>query len=323
MALKIRIRDHRTGAPDVQDLDRGRRSLCVGVRSRLSVGAITIRLPKHRDERLKQPLFVNRQDLAAPREVRPAQKSQSVYAGIARSRIHADGVRSFALALTLRARQSITVRPGRSPIMRRTAQPSTPGRRSESITDDHGQPLASYELEPSDHRPERGFQSHQAPLVTTTRCAEPRSMRAGIEDRASLSTTASLLSHDRSSLSRRDRPARSSRAVPRSPLQLARGFFLIPEKRIKRKIIEIVISSTQHASTKSRSRDVRHQIPMANAALFCRRIRRGFAAYFGKDVRSSTSRVRISRRHHSAPSYFILPPSGRTSNAATSARFRC
>ena len=71
-------------------------------------------------------------------------------------------------------------------------------------------------------------------------------------------------------------------------MQLARGFFLTPEKRIKRKIIEIAHHVPTRASLHQEAdlRDVRQPDPPWPARkLLDQRIWRSAQAYFGKDVR--------------------------------------
>ena len=71
-------------------------------------------------------------------------------------------------------------------------------------------------------------------------------------------------------------------------MQLARGFFLTPEKRIKRKLIEIVITfQLEHRFQQAADlRDVRQPDPSGQRGSFSID---GFGeaaqAYFGKDVR--------------------------------------
>jgi penicillin-binding protein 1B len=105
------------------------------------------------DERLKQPIFANTAKIyAAPREVRPGQKlSVRLIANELRQAGYtADGASQLSQLGTYAERaQSITVRPGPQSYH---AQDTTIIRVGsgvvESINDERGQPLASYELEP-------------------------------------------------------------------------------------------------------------------------------------------------------------------------------
>ena len=106
------------------------------------------------DERLKQPIFANTAKIyAAPREVRPGQKlSVRLIANELREAGYTpDGAsQTFAAGHLQRGRaEPSPCAPARSRITRRTARSSTSAAAwCESITDDHGQPLSSYELEP-------------------------------------------------------------------------------------------------------------------------------------------------------------------------------
>jgi len=105
------------------------------------------------DERLQRPIFANTAKIfAAPREVRPAQKLSVTLlsnelrdAGYsAEGAAHASQLGTYSESL-----QSITVHPGpESYHAEDGATIRVVGGVVQSITDDHGQPLSSYELEP-------------------------------------------------------------------------------------------------------------------------------------------------------------------------------
>ena len=105
------------------------------------------------DDRLKQPIFANTAKIyAAPREVRPGQKlTVRLIANELRSAGYsADGAtETSALGSYKEGVQTITVHPGPQSFH---AQDGAVIRVSagvvNSINDDHGQPLSSYELEP-------------------------------------------------------------------------------------------------------------------------------------------------------------------------------
>jgi penicillin-binding protein 1B len=103
-------------------------------------------------------------------------------------------------------------------------------------------------------------------------------------------------------------------------MQLARGFFLTPEKRIKRKIIEIVITfSSSIASQEADLRDVRQpDQPRPARQLFHRRLRRGRAGLLRQGCAPARpGRVRAAGRHHSEPQPTqSLPPRGPRHRAA-------
>jgi penicillin-binding protein 1B len=105
------------------------------------------------DERLQRPIFANTAKIyAAPREVRPAQKLSVTLlsnelrdAGYsAEGAAHASQLGTYSETL-----QSITVHPGPESFHAEDgATIRVVGGVVQSITDDHGQPLSSYELEP-------------------------------------------------------------------------------------------------------------------------------------------------------------------------------
>jgi penicillin-binding protein 1B len=105
------------------------------------------------DERLKQPLFANTAKIyAAPREVRPGQKlGERLIANELREAGYTiDGAgRASPMGTFSETGQSITVRPGAESF--HSPDAATIHTREgvvDSITDDRGQSLASYELEP-------------------------------------------------------------------------------------------------------------------------------------------------------------------------------
>ena len=105
------------------------------------------------DDRLKQPIFANTAKIyAAPREVRPGQKlSVRLIANELREAGYsADGAaQASELGTYKQGVQTITVRPGpQSYHAQDGAMIHISSGVVDSITDDHGQPLSSYELEP-------------------------------------------------------------------------------------------------------------------------------------------------------------------------------
>jgi penicillin-binding protein 1B len=100
---------------------------------------------------------------------------------------------------------------------------------------------------------------------------------------------------------------RSSEGGSTLTMQLARGFFLTPERRIKRKLIEIVITfQLEHRFTKKQIFEMyANQINLGQRGSFSID---GFGeaaqAYFGKDVRQlRPGRVRIARGNDPEPNY--------------------
>jgi len=105
------------------------------------------------DDRLKQPIFANTAKIfAAPREVRPGQKlSIGLLANELREAGYtADGAtQTSPLGTFSEGALSVTVRPGPQSYHSQDAAVIHIGSGVvQSITDDHGQALASYELEP-------------------------------------------------------------------------------------------------------------------------------------------------------------------------------
>jgi penicillin-binding protein 1B len=201
------------------------------------------------DQRLSQPIFANTAKIfAAPREVRPGQKlTVSLIANELREAGYtADGASQMSpLGTYSQGVQTITVRPGPESYH---AQDSAIIRIGsgvvQSISDDHGQPLSSYELEPllitglseDANRTKRRLMTydeippnlvHAVVAIEDRRFFEHngvnfwRLFEAGIRD-----VTTGQKQQGGSTLT----------------MQLARGFFLTPEKHFKRKLIEIVIS---------------------------------------------------------------------------------
>jgi penicillin-binding protein 1B len=247
------------------------------------------------DERLKQPLFANTAKIfAAPREVRPGQKlSIHLLANELREAGYsADGAsQTSPLGTFTEGALTITVRPGpQSYHSQDGAVIRINSGVVESITDDHGQALSSYELEPllitglSDDasRSKRRLMTYdEIPqnLVQAVLAIEDRRffehggvnywrlLGAGVRD---VST------------------GQKQQGGSTLTMQLARGFFLSPEKHLKRKLIEIVITfQLEHRFTKKQIFEMYgNQINLGQRGSFSID---GFGeasqAYFGKDAR--------------------------------------
>jgi penicillin-binding protein 1B len=248
------------------------------------------------DTRLQQPLFANTAKIfAAPREVRPGQKLSVplISSELREAGYTADGASQASQlgTFTEEGAQSITVRPG--PQSYHSQDPATIRIRNGvvgSIVDDHSQLLASYELEPllitglseDTNRTKRRLISYdEIPpnLVQAVLAIEDRRFfehsgvnywrlfEAGIRD---------LLT------------GQKQQGGSTLTMQLARGFFLSPEKRIKRKMIEILITfQLEHRFSKKQIFEMyANQINLGQRGSFSVD---GFGeaseAYFGKDVR--------------------------------------
>ncbi len=246
------------------------------------------------DERLKQPFANTAKIFAAPREVRPGQKLtvRLIANELREAGYTTDGAaQPSPLGTYAESAKTITVNPG--PQSYHTQDGATIRVNAgvvESIADDHGQPLASYELEPllitglseDTNRTKRRLVTYdEIPqnLVQAVLAIEDRRffehggvnywrlMQATIRD-----VTTGQKQQGGSTLT----------------MQLAKNFFLTPEKRIKRKIIEIVITfQLEHRFTKQQIFAMyANEINLGQRGSFSID---GFGeaaqAYFGKDVR--------------------------------------
>jgi penicillin-binding protein 1B len=246
------------------------------------------------DERLKSPLFANTAKIyAAPREVRPGQKlSVRLIANELRAAGYsADGAsQTSELGTFTEGVQTIKVRPGPQSYH---AQDGATIRVNagvvDSITDDHGQALSSYELEPllitglsedANRTKRRLLTYNEIPqnLVQAVLAIEDRRffehsgvnywrlMEAGVRD-----LTTGQKQQGGSTLT----------------MQLSKNFFLSPEKHFKRKLIEIVITfQLEHRFSKQQIFEMyANEINLGQRGSFSID---GFGeaaqSYFGKDV---------------------------------------
>jgi len=247
------------------------------------------------DARLQQPLFKNTAKIfAEPREVRPGQKMTARLIGeeLRQAGYTTTGaVKDSPLGTYRESGASISVHPGpQSYHAQDGATIHVNDGVVDSINDDHGEALASYELEPllitglseDANRTKRRLVTYdEIPqnLVHAVLAIEDRRffehsgvnyfrlMSAGVRD---------LLT------------GQKQQGGSTLTMQLARGFFLTPEKRIKRKIIEIVITfQLEHRFSKKQIFEMyANQINLGQRGSFAIN---GFGeaaqAYFGKDVR--------------------------------------
>ena len=159
----------------------------------------------------------------------------------------------------------------------------------ESITDDHGQQLSSYELEPLLITGLSEDANRTKRRLVTYDEMPPNLIQAvlAIEDRRFFEHSGvnywrliDAIFHDVTS-------GQKQQGGSTLTMQLARGFFLTPEKRIKRKMIEIVITfQLEHRFSKRQIFEMyANQIPMGQRGSFSIN---GFGeaaqVYFGKDV---------------------------------------
>ncbi|HEX3437525.1 MAG TPA: PBP1A family penicillin-binding protein [Pseudacidobacterium sp.] len=247
------------------------------------------------DERLEKPLFTNTAKIyAAPREVRPGQKLTSSFvaqalreAGYTESGSNpASPMGTFDLS-----GGSITVHPGpQSYHAPDSATISFGGSTVSQITDANGEQLAAYELEPllitglsDQNRIKRRLVNYDelprymVPAVTSIE--DHRFFEHGGVDYVR------LLGALRNDLTHRHNYMEGGSTLT---MQLARGFFLTPEKSMRRKLIEMLITfQLEHRFTKQQIFQMyANQVPLGQQGSFAIN---GFGeaaqAYFGKDVR--------------------------------------
>jgi penicillin-binding protein 1B len=247
------------------------------------------------DARLKTPLFANTAKIfAAPREVRPGQKlSLSLLANELRTAGYsADGTAQVSqLGTYSQQAQSITVRPGpQSYHSQDVAVIRVSNGTVTSITDDHGQGLASYELEPllitglseDQNRTKRRLISYNEIPNNLVQAV------LAIEDRRFFEHGGVNYWRLFAAGARDVMTGQKQQGGSTLTMQLARGFFLSPEKRLKRKMIEIIITfQLEHRFSKQEIFEMyANQINLGQRGSFSIN---GFGeasqAYFGKDVR--------------------------------------
>jgi len=248
------------------------------------------------DARLKEPLFANTAKIfAAPREVRPGQKLNIKFIAndLREAGYSPEGAAQPSQLGTYREDvQEITVRPGPQSYH---AQDAATIRVSNgtvaSINDDHGQALSSYELEPmlitglseDTNRTKRRLITYdEIPqnLVQAVVAIEDRRFfeHGGVD-------YIRMLGAMRNDLTPGHRWTEGGSTLT---MQLARGFFLTPERRFKRKFIEILITfQLEHRFTKQQIFTMyANQVPLGERGSFSIN---GFGeasqAYFGKDMR--------------------------------------
>ncbi|HUD14743.1 MAG TPA: PBP1A family penicillin-binding protein [Terracidiphilus sp.] len=247
------------------------------------------------DERLKQPIFANTAKIfAAPREVRPAQKlTVALIANELREAGYTgDGAsQPSPLGTYSQEPHSITVHPG--PQSYHAQDGATIRVESgvvDSITDDHGQALASYELEPLLITGLSDDANRTKRRLITYDEIPPNLVQAvlAIEDRRFFEHSGVNYLRLIEAVYRDVTTGQKQQGGSTLTMQLARGFFLTPEKRIKRKIIEIVITfQLEHRFNKQKIFELyANEINLGQRGSFSID---GFGeaaqAYFGKDVR--------------------------------------
>jgi penicillin-binding protein 1B len=247
------------------------------------------------DKRLTQPLFANTAKIyAAPREVRPGQKLsiQLLVSELREAGYSADGAsQTSPLGTFSEGALSITVRPGpQSYHSQDAATIHVNAGVVGSITDDHGQPLSSYELEPllitglseDANRTKRRLVTYDEIPSNLVQAV------LAIEDRRFFEHNGVNFWRLFEAGARDVATGQKQQGGSTLTMQLARGFFLSPEKRLKRKLIEIVITfQLEHRFSKKQIFEMyANEINLGQRGSFSID---GFGeasqAYFGKDVR--------------------------------------
>ncbi len=202
------------------------------------------------DVRLKQPLFAETAKIyAAPREVRPGQKLsvQLIASELREAGYTPDGAAQLSQMGTFsQGAQQITVRPGpQSYHAPDSATIHVSGGEVSTITDNRGQPLTSYELEPLLITGLSAGAQRAKRLLLTYNEIPPDMVHAviAIEDRRFFEHSGidywRILGAMRNDIFHLHRYEEGASTLTQ---QLARGFFLTPARTYSRKIREAVIS---------------------------------------------------------------------------------
>ena len=248
------------------------------------------------DARLKQPLFETTAKIyAAPREVRPGQKLNraAIVNELRGAGYTAEGsANTSPLGTYSQSDDSVSVHPG--PQSFHAEDGATIHFNNgvvASLTDDHGQALLSYELEPllitglseDANRGKRRVASYDELPKNLVMAV------VAIEDRRFFEHSGvdywRMMGALRNDLMRKHTYMEGGSTLT---MQAARGFFLSPEKKFKRKLIEIVITfQLEHRFTKQQIFQMyANQVPLGEQGSFSID---GFGeaaqAYFGKDVK--------------------------------------
>jgi penicillin-binding protein 1B len=248
------------------------------------------------DARLKTPLFANTAKIyAAPREVRPGQKlTVQIIVNELRSAGYTQEGAAIPSELGTYSQgvQNVTVRPGAQSFHSEDAAViHVSGGKVESISDDHGQALSSYELEPLLITGLSEDANRTKRRLLTYDEIPPNLVQAvvAIEDRRFFEHGGVDYIRIMGAIVNDLKPGhRWTEGGSTLTMQLARGFFLTPERRIKRKLIEILITfQLEHRFTKKQIFAMyANEINLGQRGSFSID---GFGeasqAYFGKDIR--------------------------------------
>ncbi|MGC9158429.1 MAG: transglycosylase domain-containing protein [Terracidiphilus sp.] len=296
MSVKIRIPGREGGHSWSSLLLRLALLACVagGLAFSALFGYYYVKYQRIVDARLKEPLFANTAKIyAAPREVRPGQKLsvQLIASELREAGYSTDGAAQPSPMGTFSEEVgSITVRPG--PQSYHTEDSATIHIRGgvvQAITDERGTALASYELEPllitglssGAHRAKRRLLTYNeipSDLVQAVLAIEDR--RFFEHNGVNYWRLASAAVQDLFT-------GHKEQGGSTLTMQLARGFFLSPQKLFRRKLIEIVITfQLEHRFSKQKIFEMyANEINLGQRGSFSID---GFGeaaeAYFGKDV---------------------------------------
>jgi penicillin-binding protein 1B len=296
MALKIRIPGPAREHPFSKAVLRvGLTGLAVAALVFLLVfGFLYFKYRRVVDDRLQQPLFASTAKIyAAPREVRPGQKlSIGLIANELREAGYSvDGAgQASPLGTYSEGALTITVHPG--PESYHTEDSATIriiGGVVQSIADDRGQPLTSYELEPLLITGLSNGANRTKRRLLTYSEIPPNLVQAvlGIEDRRFFEHNGVNFWRLGSAAAQDIFTGHKEQGGSTLTMQLARGFFLSPEKTWKRKLIEIIITfQLEHRFTKQKIFEMySNEINLGQRGSFSID---GFGeaaqAYFGKDA---------------------------------------
>jgi penicillin-binding protein 1B len=247
------------------------------------------------DDRLKQgPLFASlAQVYAAPQEVRPGQQrtADSIAASLRRSGYNGDAAHGNPMGSFELRSNSILIKPGpQSFLATDGATINTSGGVVQSISAENGAALAGYKLEPQLITALSEDKGRTKRRLVTYNQIPPQMVQAvmAIEDRR-------FFDHGGLNYARTIKCAVQDMLAHHMSCggstltqQLARGFFLTPEKTYSRKIAEIVITfQLESRFNKQQIFEMyANEIPMGQRGSFAVA---GFAeaaqAYFGKDLK--------------------------------------
>ncbi len=248
------------------------------------------------DARLKQPIFVDTAKIyAAPREVRPGQKLtvRLIANELREAGYTGDGATPASpLGTYSEGVQQITVNPGpQSYHAPESATIRVSGGQVDSITDDRGQALASYELEPLLITGLSEDAKRTKRRLLTYEEIPPNLVHAviAIEDRRFFEHNGVDFYRIFGAILNDLTPGhRWTEGGSTLTMQLSRGFFLTPEKTWRRKVAEIAITfQLEHRFDKKQIFAMyANEVPLGQLGSFSVD---GFGEaaqdYFGKDVR--------------------------------------